>query len=234
MARASNTEQRRTQIAEALLTVMAKRGYEGASIVAIAKQARLAPGLVHYHFRNKLEILLEAVGVLADRHLAILDAALAAAVAAPAAQLVAFVDVHLGLGAHADPTALACWVLIGGEALRERRLQVAYERALTALSARLGAIIERGVADRSFARVDPVACAAAVVAVIQGYFVVAASARAVVPSGTAATCALRMAEGLLRPAHPLAVDPAGTARRATSRAVPAEREPTSPITRRRP
>lgn len=204
MPRASNTGQRRAQIAEALLAVMAKRGYEGTSIVAIAKQAGLAPGLVHYHFGSKLEILIAAVGVLVDRHLANLDAALAA-VDAPAAQVAAFVDVHLGLGAHADPAALACWVLIGGEALRERRIQRAYERALAAISARLAPIIERGTADRSFARVDPAACAAALVAVVQGYFVVAATAPAVIPPATAATSALRMAEGLLRPARPLGI-----------------------------
>jgi TetR/AcrR family transcriptional repressor of bet genes len=203
MTRASNTEQRRTQIAEALLAVMAKRGYEGASIVAIAKQARLAPGVVHYHFKSKLEVLIEAVHLLADRHLAILDGGLAAA-EAPAAQLAAFVEIHLGLGAHADPDALACWVLIGGEALRERRVQLEYERALAAISARMVAIIERGIADRSFAPVDPVAGAAALVAVVQGYFVVAATTRKVVPPGTAAACTLRMAEGLLRPDRPRA------------------------------
>jgi len=204
MARISNTEQRRTEIAEALLAVMAKRGYEGASVVAIARQAHLAPGLVHYHFASKLEILIEAVRLLVARQLAILDGALAA-VEAPPAQLAAFVEIHLGLGAHADPAALACWVLIGGEALRERRVQVEYARAFAVMSARLAAIIERGVADRSFAPVDPAACAAALVAVVQGYFVVAATAREVVPSGTAATCTLRMAEGLLRPSRPLVV-----------------------------
>jgi TetR/AcrR family transcriptional repressor of bet genes len=203
MARTSNTGQRRTQIAEALLSVMAKRGYDSASIIAIAKQARLTPGLVHYHFKNKLEILLEAVRLLADRHLAILDGALAAA-EAPPAQLAAFVEIHLGLGANADPRALACWVLIGGEALRERRVQLEYERALAAIAARMVAIIERGMADRSFAPVDPAACAAALVAVIQGYFVVAATTREVVPSGTAAACTLRMADGLLRPGRPRA------------------------------
>lgn len=202
MARTSNKEQRRTEIAEALLAVMARRGYEGASIVAIAKQAHLAPGLVHYHFASKLEILIEAVRLLVARQLAVLDDALAA-VEAPQAQVAAFIEIHLGLGAHADPAALACWVLIGGEALRERRVQAEVERAFAAMSARLVAILERGVADRSFGPVDPAACAAALVAVVQGYFVVAATARAVVPSGTAATCTLRMAEGLLRPARPL-------------------------------
>jgi TetR/AcrR family transcriptional repressor of bet genes len=202
VARTSNTEQRRAQIAEALLSVMAARGYEGASIVAIARRARLAPGLVHYHFQSKLEILVEAVRLLTARHLAVLDTALAAA-KAPPGQIAAFIDVHVGLGAHADPDALACWVLIGAEALRERRVKAEYERALTEIGARLVAIIERGVAARQFGAVDPAACAAALLAVVQGYFAVAAAARAVIPPGSAATCTLRMAEGLLQPERPL-------------------------------
>jgi TetR/AcrR family transcriptional repressor of bet genes len=200
--RASNTHERRTQIAEALLAVMATRGYDGASIVAIAKHARLTPGLVHYHFKSKLEIMVAAIRLLADRHLAALDRALARA-GEPAAQVAAFIDVHLGLGAHADPEALACWVLIGAEAMRERRIHVEYERALTEITRRLIPIVERGVAAQTFARVDPAAAAAALVAVVQGYFVVAAAARAAIPAGSAAESTCRMAEGLLHPKRPL-------------------------------
>ena len=40
---------------------MADRGYERASVTAIAKAAGLTPGLVHYHFHNKKEILLALV-----------------------------------------------------------------------------------------------------------------------------------------------------------------------------
>jgi len=204
MPRASNTSQRRTEIAEALLAVMAKQGYEGASIVAVARHAGLAAGLVHYHFDSKLAILLEAVRLLAERHLAALDAALEVA-PDPRAGVAAFIDVHLGLGAHADPGGLACWVLIGAEAIRDRRVQVEHERALAAIAARLAAIIERGVAARCFAGVEPAAAAAALVAVVEGYFVVAATARAVVPRGSAAACALRMADGLLHTDRPLAI-----------------------------
>lgn len=204
MPRPSNTAERRLQIAEALLAVMATHGYDGASIAQIAKRARLAPGLVHYHFKNKREILLAATRVLAERHLAILDRALAA-VAEPGGQIAALIDVHLGLGAHADPEALACWVLIGAEALRDRRVRAEYERALAAIAARVTAVIERGIAGKQFARVEPAEVAAALVATIEGYFAIAASARAVIPAGSAARCALRMAEGLLQPTRPLAI-----------------------------
>jgi len=53
MARPSNTDERRGQIVAALQAVMARAGYAGATIAAIARQAELAPGLVHYHFKDK-------------------------------------------------------------------------------------------------------------------------------------------------------------------------------------
>src|SRR3954469_22131911 len=110
MPRPSNTELRQEQITQALVKVMARRGYDGASIGDIAKAARLTPGLVHYHFKSKQEILLEALGGLGTRHLARLDDRLVAVGGDPAAEVEAFIDLHLGLGADADPEALACWV----------------------------------------------------------------------------------------------------------------------------
>ena len=56
MARSSNTEARRAEITGALLAVIARHGYEKATIQAIAAQAGLAPGLIHYHFRSKQEL----------------------------------------------------------------------------------------------------------------------------------------------------------------------------------
>ena len=61
MGRPSNTEQRKQEIVTALLHVMANVGYEKASIQSIAKQAGLAPGLIHYHFKTKQDILIAAM-----------------------------------------------------------------------------------------------------------------------------------------------------------------------------
>jgi TetR/AcrR family transcriptional repressor of bet genes len=204
MARTSNTTVRRAQIVHALVQVMAKQGYAGASVADVASRAGLAPGLVHYHFTSKLEILVEAVRALGATHTGVLDAALAAVDPDDApAQLVAFVDVHLGLGAHANPEALACWLLVTAEALREPRVRAEVELVLAALARRLVAIIRRGQTRGQLACADPDAAAAALLATIQGYFTVAATARALIPSGSAARCTLEMAEGLLRPKRPL-------------------------------
>jgi TetR/AcrR family transcriptional regulator, transcriptional repressor of bet genes len=197
MPRASNTDERRQQIARAFLKVMAHHGYDGASIAEIARRAKLAPGLVHYHFENKLEILLAAMRELLAEHAALLDAALAGATT-PAAELAAFLDVHLGLGAHSNPDALACWVQLSGEAQRQRKVRTALATALTRAATRLADIIRRGVATRAFHCAEPEAAAAALLAAIEGYFVLATTARPIVPAGSAAGCAVRMAEGLLQ------------------------------------
>lgn len=198
MPRTSNTVERRQQIARAFLKVMAHAGYDGASINEVARKAKLAPGLVHYHFENKLEILLAAMRELLAEHAAILDEELArAAGGGPVAELSAFLDVHLGLGAHSNPDALVFWVQLGGEALRQKKVAAELSAALAATAGRLADILRRGSAAGVFAPVEPAAAAAALLATIEGYFFLATAERSLVPAGSAAACATAMAEGLL-------------------------------------
>jgi TetR/AcrR family transcriptional repressor of bet genes len=202
MPRPSNTDERRAQITGALMKVMAKRGYDGASVADIAKAARLTPGLVHYHFKSKQGILLAALRDLVTRHDANLGARLEGADGDPIAEAAAFIDFHLGLGSDADPEALACWILLSGEALREQKVRVEFARALETTTRRLADVIRRGVEQAVFSCESIDAAASALVATIQGYFVLAATARTLIPKGSAAASAKQMAEGLLRPVRP--------------------------------
>ncbi len=196
MARPSNTVERRAQIARALLKVMARRGYDGASIAAVARAARVAQGLVHYHFKDKREILLLAIEELGERHEARLEGARRGAGPGAEAQLEAFLEAHLG-GAGADPEALACWVIVGGEALREKQVGRAFEAVLGRVRERLRGLLEAGVAEGCWAVEDLDAAAAALLATLQGYFVLSMSSRGLIPAGSALPSARRMAQGLL-------------------------------------
>jgi TetR/AcrR family transcriptional repressor of bet genes len=178
---------------------MAKQGYDGPSVADVAKAARLTPGLVHYHFKNKQEILLAVLQDLSERHLTGLDQRLLAAGDKPQAKLSAFIDFHLGLGADADPERLACWILLSGEALREPKVRACFEQALAATSTRLAAVLQSGVSERVFSCASVEAATAALIATIHGYFVLAATARALIPKGSAASTTQQMADGLLRP-----------------------------------
>ncbi len=197
MPRQTNTSDRRAQIADALIAVMAKQGYDGASINDVARKAGLAPGLVHYHFKNKLEILVEVVRTINARHDYVLDEALGRVRGTEVRELVVFIEVHLGLGAHADPELLACWVLVMAEALREKTIRTEVETVLTNLTWRVTDVLKRGNLTKTFDCADLSGTPAALIAIIQGYFAVAATARDVIPSGSAARSTLRMMEALV-------------------------------------
>jgi TetR/AcrR family transcriptional repressor of bet genes len=198
MGRPSNTEERRQQIVAGLLQVMAERGYEGASVAAIAKAAGLSSGLVHYHFKDKQEILLTLAEQLAARVHQRVASRLARVKGNEArARVDAFLDAFLATGADADPASVASWVTISAEAIRQPEVRAIYEKVVRADLEHLEELVG-AVTGKRRAR----AMAAGLFAAIQGYFVLAASAPGLVPPGSAASTVKRMAAGLLDMAQP--------------------------------
>jgi len=195
MARQSNTENRRSEIVNALHSLLGERGYDGASVQSIAQRAGLAPGLVHYHFGNKEEILLAVVQRLVDG----IDArmhTLEAEQDTPWGALDAWIDAHLALGEGADLASVAAWVTIGAEALRKPAVRAAYESAVRA-------DLERGEARVAAVLVhegrsgDAGAIARGLLAAIEGCYQLASAAPSTVPTGFAAPTVRAMARGLL-------------------------------------
>jgi len=196
MPRPSNTEERRQQIVAGLLKVMSERGYERASVAEIAKAAGLGPGLVHYHFRGKQEILLTLVEQLAAQARQRVDARLARVKRPDArAQVDAFLEAYLATGDDAAPSAVASWVVISAEAIRQPEVRAVYEQVVRADLKRLTSLVAAVVGQRKAP-----ALAAGLFAAVQGYFVLSASVPGLVPTGSAASTVKRMAAGLLGPA----------------------------------
>jgi TetR/AcrR family transcriptional repressor of bet genes len=192
MPRPSNRRQRRAQILEAFARVVARHGYTGATVPQVAEQAGLAPGLIHYHFESKQELLLELL-----RHLrGVVDARLRRR-QPPAAdarrQLDALIDAHLSREGE-DRLAVACWQVLGAEALHDRELGREYRRAVRGQLRQLERILRSGPLVPE-SEVRPVA--AAILAAIQGCFSLAATNPRAIPKGTAAASVRRMARGLL-------------------------------------
>jgi TetR/AcrR family transcriptional repressor of bet genes len=130
MARPSNTEQRKEQIIYGLQTVMAEKGYEKASTQAIAKAAGLSPGLIHYHFKTKQEILIELVRkikVFGEQRYEKLCIGKSSA----QERLDAFIGARLATGGGADLSIVATWVVIGAEAVRQPEVQKIYQQTIS-------------------------------------------------------------------------------------------------------
>ncbi len=195
MARPKNTEERRTQIVEGLLHAMGEHGYDGASVTRIAEAAGLAPGLVHYHFASKLDILLALIELLRERVLLRFERR-AACVNSARARLYAFLDAHVALGKDAEPAAVACWVAIGAEALRQEPVQKAYKKAARDTIERLQQLVSCTLRDEGRSDAAAAEIAAALLSAVYGCYQLAVAAHAA-PAGFAAPTLRRMADGLL-------------------------------------
>lgn len=197
MARPSNTAERRRQISDALVRVMSRHGYHEASIARVAKEAGLAAGLVLYHFDSKAAILLEVVeamvGALERRY----RERRARAADTPRAHLHAFIDAHLALGDGADEAAVAAWVVIGAEAVRDPEVRNIYARSVQSRLRELESLIRADLRASGAAGKGVPRIAAAVLAAVEGSFVLAVAAPGVLPRGYAAPAVRAMVDGLL-------------------------------------
>ena len=196
MGRPTNTDERRGQIADAMARVVARSGYERASVQEVARGAGLAPGLVHYHFGRKLDVLLAMQERIAEAHRARVDRWLARA-PTPQGKVRAFIDCHLARGAESDPDALACWIALTAEALREPEVRVGYDRAARELIERLQAVVRDDLAARGGDTKRARAVATAVFAAIQGYYALHGASPGIIPRGSAAPAVHALAGALL-------------------------------------
>jgi len=193
MPRTKNTDARREEIVLGLMRVLAERGYAGATIAEIARAAGItSPGLVHYHFGSKQEILL-ALG-------AHLVAAIDARVVPhdePLAKLHEWIRAHLALGPSADPEALACWVAIGSEALVQPEVGELYRSVLDERRAALLKMLREvrraeGKSTRGLTQL-----ATTVLATVEGYYQLGSAAPELVPRGRAAAAVIALVDRAL-------------------------------------
>jgi TetR/AcrR family transcriptional regulator, transcriptional repressor of bet genes len=191
-ASAANTEHRRAAIVAAMLPVMAQHGYERATIQAIAREAGLTPGLIHYHFKSKQEILVELVKAIMEFARSRFERA-ATDDARPTERLRAYIDARLGLGAGAGPDMVVAWVMVGAEAVRQPEVRALYEQAIAAELAVLTQLLHACLAEKRRATGSAPTLAAGLVAMMEGAFQLSSAAAGVMPAGYAADTAMSFA-----------------------------------------
>ncbi|MEY3213783.1 MAG: hypothetical protein RIT28_4264, partial [Pseudomonadota bacterium] len=163
MPRPSQVSQRRAQLIRALAQVMAREGYEAASIREIAQAAGLAPGLVHHYFPDKESLLVALTEDLGAAWLTRLDEAEGLA---PEARLRRLIDLHLSVD-EARPDELGCWLQIIAEAARRPAVGAVWAELVVSLRARLvGALT--ALAESRGRGLDVESGAAALLALVYG------------------------------------------------------------------
>src|SRR5438067_5266073 len=150
---------------------MASRGYGGATIAEIAREAGLPPGIVHYHFESKKAILVAVLDrlsrVVRERYR---RRAARAGLTESRGRLFAWIDAHAALGADADPKAMACWVAVGAEALRDPLVRREYEKVLIGERNALEALVRAALRSEGRTSRAARAIAVALLSAVQGSF----------------------------------------------------------------
>jgi TetR/AcrR family transcriptional regulator, transcriptional repressor of bet genes len=200
MSRSSNTDSRRAQIVSAMLPVLARNGYGKATVVEIARQAGLTPGLIHYHFASKRDILVSLVHSMVEVANARLDSQANGLSALQ--RLKARIDSRLALGEGANADMAAAWVMIGAEAVREPEVRAVYQEAVAAELSALEALVRECLADAGRDTQSAPRIAAALVALMEGAFQLASAAPDAMPRGYAAEAAFEHARLSVEAAPP--------------------------------
>lgn len=193
MARPSNTEQRRNEIINAFLEVMASQGYAKATIAAIADKAGLAPGLIHYHFKNKQEILLELIGQVSDLTLERYQQNLQNA-KSPKEKLRAYINARLAKDDNDTSAYVAAWVMIGTEAIRQEEVRELYEQAIKKQQKLIEDLLAE-LTDKDKKSIKKMA--GIIMAAIEGAFQLSVAAQNVMPQGYAAQSLFELIENSL-------------------------------------
>jgi TetR/AcrR family transcriptional repressor of bet genes len=171
---------------------MAERGYAKATIKEIARAAGLTPGLVHYHFRDKQQILLSLIEGLAALVRGRIDPA-----ALETPDPFAAIDALLGTEGGIEAEAVACWVVIGAEAVRQPEVRALYEALMQEVLEEFTKAFRAAMHGAGRTDITAAVAAVSVVAAIEGFFRLSSGAPACVRPGSAAGAVRQIAKGFL-------------------------------------
>ncbi len=114
LPRKVSKDQRRQQIIDATMRVLARKGYSQTTLANVAGEAGVSYGLVNFHFESKEKLLTETLLFMADEYRRNWQQALASAPDAPARKLAALLAADFN-SSICTLERLACWCSYWGE-----------------------------------------------------------------------------------------------------------------------
>jgi AcrR family transcriptional regulator len=188
-ARAVNSDVRRSELLDATRRVIRSRGFAGATVGEITREAGASLGLLHYHFASKDDVVAEAFAESAREELAEL-ADLAHRYADPPARLAAYLD----FSEWTDTESWRMWVDAWGEAVHAETLRTTLEDFARGWRAVLAGVLADGDRRDCWRCPDPDDVAGRLSAAIDGIGLHATLHPGEVPPAIADGWARRLAE----------------------------------------
>ena len=184
LGRHKNTDLRRKQIIEGFAEAISEVGYTGASIAVIAQKAKLTPGLLHYHFKSKEEILKSLIkemsAYISGRIELKLEAINKPTQVNRMAQVIgAFLDLDSG----SNLIFVKCWTVIFAEAATNKKVRDLVHQGLIEQLDEIKKIAHEIRSEDKKRSVDELA--SLILAAIQGYILIGTVAPDLIPRGSA-------------------------------------------------
>jgi len=143
--------ERRELILDGAMRVFAERGYEGASIGAIAREAGITAAVIYDHFPGKAALAIELLERQTEDLFAAVGAALEAAPAGPEEQMRTGVEAYFRY-VEEHPFA---WRMMFREPPADPEVAAAYRRLDARATQRIAALLRAGAGDALAGEADP-------------------------------------------------------------------------------
>jgi TetR/AcrR family transcriptional repressor of bet genes len=150
--------------------VVAERGYVAATMQAVAEQAGLSPGLLHYHFKTRGEILRVAMGRLVEALGHRAAKRLEQAGESPRKRLLAMLDAYVALDGDAAPVAVRAWGELGSQAHHDDDVRALYTVAVAGAVSTLTELVRAALVERGGTRAGAADGARALLCLVEGCF----------------------------------------------------------------
>ena len=186
-------DQRREQMLQAALEVMAERGYPETRIADVAERAGTSPALVIYYFKTKDQLLTEAIRYSEDNWYAAGTSRMAA-IPTAAGQLEELVAMSCLPEADAEPnSSWGLWLDLWAQAVRHPEVAGVRQKFDERWRETISSLVLAGQEAGEFGPVDPADFAIALSALLDGFAVQIALADTVVSPRRAFDLSMRFA-----------------------------------------
>ena len=186
-------DQRREQLLQAALEVMAERGYPETRIADVAERAGTSPALVIYYFKTKDQLLTEAIRYSEDNWYAAGTSRMAA-IPTAAGQLEELVAMSCLPEADAEPnSSWGQWLDLWAQAVRHPEVAGVRQKFDERWRETISSLVLAGQEAGEFGPVDPADFAIALSALLDGFAVQIALADTVVSPRRAFDLSMRFA-----------------------------------------
>jgi TetR/AcrR family transcriptional regulator, transcriptional repressor of bet genes len=162
-------DQRRRELIQATIAVIARHGYSGTTVARVAGKAGLSTGLMNFHFDSKDRLFRATFDFLAAEYQQVWDRNLAVVGAAPGPRLTAMIESYFDRRIFTRDK-LAVWFTFWSDAELRDRYRAAAVRAERRYIAALEAEIRRLIAAAGGRAAEAKPLTAAVSAMIDGYW----------------------------------------------------------------